>query len=159
MADKETGKTSKQPYVSEEDRPELRLKADTPLSDLTVRDLAVILRLGQTGKQFWDGEDWQKADFDGPLQPKDWKEDKEFKETKEFKDHKEKDKEKEKDKDKREGKELKIEKLESDGVFDPGALRRPDPRMDQVIQALSGLTDRVAQLADQVEELKKARGG
>lgn len=158
MADKETGRTSKQPFVSEEDRPELRLKGDTPLSDLTVRDLAVILRLGQTGKQFWDGDDWQKADFDGPLQPKDWKEDKEFKETKEFKDHKEKDKEKEKDKDKREGKELKLEKLESDGVFEVG-LRRPDPRFEQVIQALSGLSDRVAQLADQVEELKKARGG
>jgi len=158
MADKETGKTSKQPFVSEEDRPELRLKSDTPLSDLTVRDLAVILRLGQTGKQFWDGEDWQKADFDGPMQPKDWKEDKEFKETKEFKDHKEKDKEKEKDKDKREGKELKLEKLESDGVFDVG-LRRPDPRLEQIVQAISGLTDRVAQLADQVEELKKAREG
>ena len=158
MADKETGKTSKQPFVSEEDRPELRLKADTPLSDLTVRDLAVILRLGQTGKQFWDGEDWQKADFDGPLQPKDWKEDKEFKETKEFKEYKEKDKEKEKDKDKREGKELKLEKLESDGVFEVG-LRRPDPRLEQVIQALSGLTERVAQLADQVEALKKTRGG
>jgi hypothetical protein len=158
MADKQTGKSSKQPFVSEEDRPELRLKSDTPLTDLTVRDLAVILRLGQTGKQFWEGIDWQKADFDGPLQPKDWKEDKEFKETKEFKDNKEKDKEKEKDKDKREGKELKVEKLESDGVFEPG-LRRPDPRLDQVIQALSGLTERVTQLADQVEQLKKARGG
>lgn len=158
MAEKATGKTSKQPFVSEEDRPELRLKSDTPLTDLTVRDLAVILRLGQTGKQFWDGDDWQKADFDGPLQPKDWKEDKEFKETKEFKDHKEKDKEKEKDKDKREGKELKVEKLESDGVFEPG-LRRPDPRLDQVVQALSGLTERVTQLADQVEQLKKSRGG
>jgi hypothetical protein len=158
MADKETGKTSKQPFVSEEDRPELRLKSDTPLTELRVRDLAVLLRLGQTGKQFWDGEDWQKADFDGPMQPKDWKEDKEFKETKEFKDHKEKDKEKEKDKDKREGKELKLEKLESDGVFDVG-LRRPDPRLEQIVQAISGLTDRVAQLADQVEELKKAREG
>jgi len=159
MAEKPTGKTSKQPFVSEEDRPELRLKSDTPLTDLTVRDLAVILRLGQTGKQFWDGDDWQKADFDGPLQPKDWKEDKEFKEYKEIKESKEKDKEKEKDKDKSEGKEFKIEKVESDGVFEPGTLRRPDPRLDQVVQALSGLTAQVAQLADQVEELKKARGG
>jgi len=159
MADKESGKTSKQPFVSEEDRPELKLKSDTPITDLTVRDLAVLLgRLGGTRKDFWDGKSWQKDDFDGPMQPKDWKEDKEFKETKEFKDHKEKDKEKEKDKDKREGKELKLEKLESDGVFEVG-LRGPDPRLEQVIEALSGLSDRVAQLTDQVEELKKSREG
>ena len=159
MADKDKGKDAKQPFISEGDRPELRLKSDTPLTDLTVRDLAVILRLGQTGKQFWDGEDWQKADFDGPLQPKDWKEDKEFKESKEIKEYKEKDKEKEKDKDKREIKELKLEKIESDGVFEPGPFRRPDPRLDQLIERLSGLTDRVAELTDQVEELKKAREG
>jgi hypothetical protein len=161
MADKEskdTGK-SKEPFVSKDDRPELRLKSDTPLTDLTVRDLAVLLgQVGGTRKDFWDGKDWQKDDFDGPIVVKDWKEDKEFKEYKEIKEHKEKDKEKEKDKDKREIKELKIEKVESDGVFEPG-LRRPDPRLDQVVQALSGLTDRVAQLADQVEELRKAREG
>ena len=44
-------------------------------------------------------------------------------------------------------------------MFDPGILPGPDPRLDQVIQALSGLTSRVAQLADQVEELKKAGQG
>ena len=158
MAEKETRSTSKEPFVSEADRPEVALKSDTPLTELTVRDLAVLLaQLGGTRKDFWDGKSWQKDDFDGPIVVKDWKEDKEFKEYKEGKEQKEKDKEKEKDKDKREGKELKIEKLESDGVFEPGTLRRPDPWLDQVIQALSGLTDRVAQLADQVEELKKAR--
>jgi hypothetical protein len=70
--------------------------------------------------------------------------------------------EKEKDKDKREkleSKELKLEKLELDGVFEAEVLPGPDPRLDQVIQALSGLTSRVAELADQVEELKKAREG
>jgi hypothetical protein len=160
MADKDAPKTSKEPFVSDADRPEVRLKSDTPLTELRVRDLAVLLgQLGGTRKDFWDGKSWQKDDFDGPVVVKDWKEDKEFKEYKEIKESKEKDKEKEKDKDKREGKELKIEKLESDGVFDPGTLRRPDPRLDQVVQALSGLTDRVAQLADQVEELRKARGG
>jgi len=159
MADKESGKSSKQPFVSEEDRPELRLKSDTPLTELRVRDLAVLIgQVGGTRKDFWDGKDWQKDDFDGPIVVKDWKEDKEFKEYKEIKEQKDKDKEKEKDKDKREIKELKLEKLESDGQFEVG-LRRPDPRLDQVIQALTGLTDRVAQLADQVEELKKSRGG
>ena len=159
MADKESGKSSKQAFVSEEDRPELRLKSDTPLTELRVRDLAVLLgQVSGTRKDFWDGKDWQKDDFDGPIVVKDWKEDKEFKEYKEIKEQKEKDKEKEKDKDKREIKELKLEKLESDGQFEVG-IRRPDPRLDQVIQALTGLTDRVAQLADQVEELKKSRGG
>jgi len=159
MADKETRKTSKQPFVSEADRPEVTLKSDTPLTDLRVRDLAYLLgRLGGTRKDFWDGKSWQKDDFDGPVVVKDWKEDKEFKESKEIKDSKEKDKEKEKDKDKREGKEHKVEKLEVDGVFEAGAPGGPDPRLDQVVQALSGLSTRVAQLADQVEELRKARG-
>jgi hypothetical protein len=54
---------------------------------------------------------------------------------------------------------VKAEKLELDGVFDPRPLQGPDPRLDQVIQALSGLTSRVAQLANQVEELKRAGKG
>ena len=44
-------------------------------------------------------------------------------------------------------------------MFEPVTLPGPDPRLDQVIQALSGLTVRVAQLADQVEDLKKAGKG
>jgi hypothetical protein len=153
MADKDKEKTSKQPFVSQADRPEVRLKSDTPLTELSVRDLAYILgQVGGTRKDFWDGKDWQKDDYDGPLTVKGWKEDKEYKEFKE----KEKDKEKEK-LEKPEGKEQKLEKLELDGVFEAGTLRDPDRRLDQVVQALSGLTVRVAQLADQVEELKKAR--
>jgi hypothetical protein len=41
-------------------------------------------------------------------------------------------------------------------VFEPRTPPVLDPRLDQVIQALTGLTSRVAQLANQVEELKKA---
>ena len=151
MAKRDSDKTSKKPFVSQADRPALRLKSDTPLSELRVRDLATLLgQVGGTGKDFWDGKDWQKDDFDGPN--KRWKESKEFKDK-----ENEKDKEKEKEKEKREKsekpeiKELKLEKLESDGVFEPVIPPGPDPRLDQVIQALSGLTVRVAQLADQVE--------
>ncbi len=160
MADKDTEKASKQSFVSQADRPEVRLKSDTPLTELRVRDLAYLLgQVGGTGKDFWDGKDWQKDDFDGPLVIKGWKEEKEFKDKEKEKD-KDKEKEKEKEKlEKPEGKEQKVEKLELDGVFEAGTLRGPDPRLDQVVQALSGLTMRVAQLADQVEELKKARGG
>ena len=161
MADKHTDKPGKKPFVSKADRPEVRLKSDTPLSDLTVRDRALYLKtlgglvtiLGQlgTGKDFWDGKDWQKDDFDGQNKP--WKEGKEGKEvkdkdkeTKEFKDGKEK----------REIKELKAEKLELDGVFDPNSTA--DPRIEQVIRALSGMSAKVDQLADQIEALKKRKG-
>ena len=161
MADNDNDETSKEPFVSQADRPEVRLKSDTPVSELRVRDLATLMgQLGPTRKDFWDGKDWAKDDFDGPGIK--WKDDKEFKD-------KEKEKEKEKEKpeklekreklEKPEIKEVKAEKIEVDGVFEPSTLPGPDPRLDQVIQALSGLTTRVAQLADQVEEVKKAREG
>ena len=145
-------RTRKQSFISKAERPEIKLKSDTPISGLTIRDLVTILgRLG-TGKDFWDGKDWQKDDFDGPIK---WKDEKEFKD-------KEKEKEKEKDKDKehkekREIKELKVEKIESDGVFEQQPIG-PDPRIEQVIRALSGMTAKVDQLADQVAALKKSRG-
>ena len=142
--------TRKQSFISKADRPELKLKSDTPISGLTIRDLVTILgRLG-TRKDFWDGKDWQKDDFDGEIK---WKDDKEFKDGKEVKD---KDKDKE-HKEKREIKELKVEKIESDGVFEQQPIG-PDPRIEQVIRALSGMTAKVDQLADQVAALKKSRG-
>ena len=115
-----------------------------------MRDLATIMGQLGTGKDFWDGKDWQKDDFDGPGNK--WKEIKEFKEGKEGK---EKDKEFKDGKEKREHKELKAEKLELDGVFDP--VSQPDPRMEQVVRALSGMSAKVDQLVDQVEALKKGK--
>ena len=142
--------TRKQSFITKAERPELKLKSDTPISGLTIRDLVTILgRLG-TRKDFWDGKDWQKDDFDGEIK---WKDDKEFKDGKEVKD---KDKDKE-HKEKREIKELKVEKIESDGVFEQQPIG-PDPRIEQVIRALSGMTAKVDQLADQVDALKKGRG-
>ena len=143
MADNDNEETSKQPFVAQADRPEVRLKSDTPISELRVRDLAALMgQLGPSRKDFWDGKDWAKDDFDGPVIK--WKEEKEFKD---------------KEKEKPEIKEVKVEKVEVDGVFEPSFPPGPDPRLDQVVQALSGLTARVAQLADQVEELKKASKG
>jgi hypothetical protein len=156
MADNDSDKTEKQPFVAQADRPEVGLKSDTPLSELRVRDLFTILgQFGGSGKDFWDGKSWQKDDFDGVIKFKDGKEyskdskdGKDGKDGKDFKDHK---------KEKREIKELKLEKLETDGVFDPNLPGPgPDPRLEQVIQALSGLSARVAHLANQVEELRKA---
>ena len=140
----------KQSFISKADRPEVKLKSDTPINSLTIRDLVTILgRLG-TRKDFWDGKDWQKDDFDGGIK---WKDDKEFKDGKEIKD---KDKDKE-HKEKREIKELKVEKIESDGVFEQQPIG-PDPRLEQVIRAVSGMSAKVDQLADQLDALKKGRG-
>lgn len=149
---KQTGQAGKAAFISGSDRPEVRLKSDTPLSNLTVRDLTTLLGQLGTRKDFWDGKAWQKDDFDGGFKLKD---DKEIKEGKEIKE-KDKDKEKEKDKDikeKREIKELKLEKLEGDGVFEANPIS--DPRIEQVISALSGLSAKVDQFANQIEELKK----
>ena len=147
---KQSQAPGKAPFVSGRDRPEVRIKSDTRLSDLRVRDLATILGQLGTRKDFWDGKDWQKDDFDGP---KPWKEDKEFKDKeKEFKEGKEKREIKEVKQEKLE----KLEKLEVDGVFE--ADPRPDPRIEQVIRALSGMSSKVDQLADQIEELKKGKG-
>jgi hypothetical protein len=158
MADTPNEKPGKEPFISQSDRPEVRLKSDTPLSNVTVRQLATILGQFGTRKDFWDGKDWQKDDFDGGIKWKDVKEFKEGKEVKEVKEIKEKEKEKEikEFKEKREIKELKAEKVEVDGVFEQGP--QLDPRIDQVIRALAGLSAKVDQLADQVEELKKGKG-
>lgn len=154
MADeKQPDKPGKTPFVSKGDRPEVRLKSDTPLSELTVRDIATILGQFGTRKDFWDGKSWQKDDFDGSIK---WKDDKEFKETKEFKDKEKEFKDSKEGKEKREIKELKAEKAELDGMFDP--LTQTDPRIEQVIRAVSGLSAKVEQLADQIEALKKGKG-
>ena len=155
MTGNDSDETPKQPFVPQADRPEVRIKSDTPLSELRVRDLASLLaQVGGTGKDFWDGKDWVKDDVDGSVK---WKE-------------KEKEKpegwekppkfEKYEKQEKTEAKEAKAEKLELDGVvIAPRAMQVPDPRLDQVIQALSGLTSRVAQLANQVEVLREADKG
>jgi len=154
MADNHADEPGKKPFVSQVDRPEVRLKSDTPISGLTVRDLATVLGQLGTRKDFWDGKDWQKDDFDGQNKP--WKEGKEFKDGKEVKDKDKETKEFKDGKEKREIKELRAEKLELDGVFDPYS--HPDPRIEQVIRALSGKSAKVDQLADQIEALKKGKG-
>jgi hypothetical protein len=40
-------------------------------------------------------------------------------------------------------------------IFNPNDIPGPDPRLDQVIQAVMDLTRQVGQLANQLEELRK----
>ncbi|MBS0155130.1 MAG: hypothetical protein JSS38_11080 [Nitrospira sp.] len=150
---------SKQPFVSREDRPEVRINLDTPLSELRVRELSAILGF-MVGKNpnFEVGKTSLKDFFDKdfPEVAKDWvKEAKLEKFEKPEKLEKSEKFEKVEKLEKREIKEVKAEKLENDGVFDPRDLGRPDPRMEQVIQAIAGLTKQVSQLANQMEELRK----
>ena len=54
----------------------------------------------------------------------------------------------------------KFEKIESDGVITEWPdLPGPDPRMEQIVQAVAGLTEQVGRLANQVDALeRKLRG-
>jgi hypothetical protein len=171
------GAPPKQPFVSKEDRPEVKINLDTPLSQLRVRELSSILGLmvgkspfeaGKTSlKDFFDkdfpevAKDWLKE-----IKPENLEKPPKLEKAEKFEKNEKLEKfEKDKDKDKNEKvekpeksehKEIKAEKQEVDGVvLDPVKSVGPDPRMDQVIQAVMGLTRQVSQLADQVEELRK----
>ena len=141
---------SKQPFVSREDRPDVKITLDTPLSELRVRELSAILGF-VTGKNpnFEAGKTSLKDFFDKPFPEvaKDW--------LKEVKSDKFEKNEKTEKPEKSEIKEVKNEKLETDGVSGFGRTIGPDPRIEQIIQAVAGLTRQVGQLANQVEELKK----
>ena len=159
---------SKQPFVSREDRPDVKITLDTPLSELRVRELSAILGF-VTGKNpnFEAGKTSLKDFFDKPFPEvaKDWlkevksdkfeKNEKIEKNEKLEKTEKAEKNEKTEKPEKSEIKEVKNEKLETDGVSGFGRTIGPDPRIEQIIQAVAGLTRQVGQLANQVEELKK----
>lgn len=154
---------SKQPFVSQKDRPEVRINLDTPLGELRVRELSAILGF-MAGKNpnFEVGKTSLKDFFDKdfPEVAKDWikeikSEKLEKNEIKEIKGEKIEKQEKFEKNEKPEIKESKAEKVENDGVFDPGKVVRPDPRMEEIIQAVAGLTKQVSQLSNQVKELQK----
>ena len=168
----DTNEESKQPFVSKGDRPEVRINLDTPLNQLRVRELSAILgflagknpnfEVGKTSlKDFFDkpfpevAKDWLKElkieKIEKPEKPEKFEKNEKFEKPEKF--------EKNEKFEKPEVKEVKVEKLENDGVFDPGRLVGPDPRMEQVIQAVTGLTRQVGQLANQVEELRKKVSG
>jgi hypothetical protein len=166
---------SKEPFIGSEDRPEVKIDLDTPLSELRVRELSAILGFS-TGKNpnFEVGKTSLKDFFDKPWPEvaKDWA--KEIKIEKVEKPEKpekvekpEKFEKPEKEKleklEKNERKDIKheklekLEKIETDGFIDrqdfipPG----PDPRLEQVVQLVAGLTEQVGRLANQVEALEK----
>jgi hypothetical protein len=174
------GEEQREPFVSQGDRPEVRLDPDAPLSELRVRDLAAILgpmasknpnfEVGKTGlKDFFDKPSPEVAkDFlkeikiekvEKPEKPEKVEKNEKIEkpEKSEIKDHKF---EKFEKPEKSEIKEAKFEKIETgEGTFDPGSLPGPDPRLEQVIQAVTGMNTQVSQLADQVAELQRRMEG
>jgi hypothetical protein len=157
---------SKEPFVAGEDRPEVRISLDTPLTDLSVRDLSAILgfmagknpnfEVGKTSlKDFFDkdfpevAKDWLKEikieKIEKPEKPEKFEKNEKLEKNEKH--------EKNEKLEKREIKEVKAEKLETDGVFDPTA--GPDPRIEQIVEAVAGLAKQVDKLSDQVKELQK----
>jgi hypothetical protein len=158
----DAGKESKEPFVSPADRPEVRINLDTPISELRVRELSSILGALIGGKNpFEVGDDPFKDFFDKPFPEvvKDYlKEVKPELAEKSPKSDKPDKYEKIEKLEKREIKEAKAEKVERDGVFAPERSGTPDPRLEQLIQSVAGLTKQVSKLANQVEELRKKTG-
>lgn len=178
MADKDKSDKSKQPFVAQADRPEVRIDLDMPINELRVRDLAAILGLVGTHKSPFEGGKTPIKDFfdkpfpeetkdflkeikiekiEKPEKPEKVEKNEKFEKPEKIEKHEKH--EKHEKPEKHELKELKLEKIENDGVFDPGPFRIPDPRLDAVIQAISGLTAQVSQLANQLEELRKKTEG
>jgi hypothetical protein len=157
----------KEPFIGSADRPEVKLDLDMPVTELRVRDLAAIL--GQVGSKspFEVGKTPLKDFFDKPFPEvakdfvKELKIEKVEKPEKPEKFEKNEKHEKHEKYEKRENKEFKLEKIEADGVFDPGRQfpPGPDPRFESVIQTIAQLTQQVAALTDQVEQLRKRGGG
>ena len=147
----------KESFVSSSDRPTVGLHPDTPISELRVRDLQALLQGGQM-KKIEIQEKFAIKEF----KEKDWKEkDKEKEKEKDKEKEKEKDWKEVKDKEKEPHKDLKEWALEKfwdlkQAVelppFVPGGI-------DQVIQTISGLNERVTQLTREVEQLKQKSSG
>ena len=136
----------KEPFISSEQRPEVGLKPDTPISELRVRDLQTLLQ-GAVRSKFGNIENKMFPEFKNSYGKP------------------------EKSESKNEWKELKDEKYEYDKTYfgDKTKQENEIPRfggetvspaaMDQLIRAVSGLHEQVAQLTQEVEKLKQRPDG
>jgi hypothetical protein len=152
---------AKEPFVSKQDRPDVKISLDTPITELRVRDLAGILGLGRGKDPNFENKEPIKDFFDKdfPEVAKDWLKEVKFekveKPEKPEKFEKNEKLEKIEKREKSEIKDFKNEKLERDPIFEPNFPQGPDPTLQQVIQTIAGLTRQVSQLANQVQELQK----
>jgi hypothetical protein len=159
---------TKEPFVPKQDRPEVKISLDTPLNQLRVRELGAILGFLAEKSPIFEGDKTSLKDFfdkDFPEVAKDWMKDikteklEKPEKPEKLEIAKNEKLEKNEKREKIEIKEAKAEKLERDGVFEPGIPPGGDPLLQQVIQAVAGLTRQVSELANQVEALRKKVGG
>jgi hypothetical protein len=137
----------KEPYVSQADRPEVKIDPEKPVSELRVRDLQAILGTSAIKKL----EKFEHKELKLEKYEKHEKFEK-FEKHEKFEKY-----------EKLEIKELKLEKLEHDPIvkqFEPGpGPTQIDPEilagLNQIIQTVGGLTKRVDELSNQVAELQK----
>ncbi len=145
------GEDPKKSFISKEDRPEVQITLDTPVSELRVRELSTILRSMVGKNPNFENKTHMKDFFDKPFPEQN--KDKEWKDKEVEKPPKEKNEKIEKNEkhEKSEIKEFKAEKIENDGIFETPR----DPQVTKMVEAIAGLTKQVENLSDQVEELKK----
>ena len=142
----------KEPFVSGEDRPDVNLQPDMPITELRVRDLSSRLQSGLVLK---------KREFKDII--KDFKFEKfekyEKLEIKEFKFEKWEKIEKFEKNEKLEWEPIAKGREPGPKGFEPGPEPGPivDPRIDQLIQMVSGLTSTVEGLAKRIETLERNR--
>jgi hypothetical protein len=134
----------KEPFVGSDDRPDVELKPDMPVSEMRVRDLSALLHRSVAIK---------KREFKESI--KEFKHEKiEIKEWKEFKFEKYEKHEKFE----------KNEKIELEPIpkgFEPGPGPwpgpGPDPRIDQLIQTVSKLTSVMEDVTRRLDALEKRK--
>jgi hypothetical protein len=140
----------KEPFVGNEDRPDVELKPDMPVTEMRVRDLSALLQQSIVLKKR-EFKDFIKDIKNEKIEIKDWKEWK-F-EIKEFKFEKFE-------------KNEKIELEPGPKGFEPGPkLSDPgpgpgpieDPRIDRLIDMVSKLSSTVENLAGRVEKLEQRK--
>jgi hypothetical protein len=142
----------KEPFVGKSDRPEVTIKADTPISNLTVRDLGTLLHENTTValKRFKElkNEKWEHPKiekFEKYEHPK-WEKFEKFEKHEKWENIKHEKLEK-----------LEIDVLQKtvpDVIPDPrGAPGDPNP-IEKLVAAVSQLEEQVGKLQGQIDQIK-----
>ena len=146
-----------QPFVGQEDRPEVKIQMDTPLSELTVRDLQSIVGGGIV--KIKSDKELVKEKLE-VIEGKQHIKIEKFEHKNEIKEFKfEKFEKIEKFEHKHEKFEI-AEKLVPEQVVDPTQLGGPVEQggLNQVIQQVGNLANQMERLSNQIEEIQKRMG-
>jgi hypothetical protein len=152
----------KESFISSEQRPAVGLKPDTPISELRVRDLQTLLQ-GAFGSKLKFNEKYEKNEkMEG--KEDEWKNIKDLKSEKYEKNEKMEGKNETKDLGKNEKLEYETGSLggkppKENETFQPGGETVSPAAIDQLIQTISGLSEQVTTLTQEVEKLRQRSAG